>query len=149
MEFKGKGEISTQRLCKKDMGDADPVVEESVMLQFQAEECAELCTMSNSDMQDFFKDNIRKCFEMDSGSFILSNIFNITFDDDHELTGEEFSSCVVKKIDKAVPMIQLKCRLKFTERLHAALPKLLNTVIDIEIKSVNEQASIDDAGIGE
>lgn len=149
MDFKGKGEISTLRVCKKDGGDADPTIEESVMLQFKAEEYAELTGWTNDSMKAFFDKTENKGFEKDSGSVILSHVFNIKFDNHHELIGERFSSCVIKKIDKAVPVIQLKCRLKFTTELHAALPGLLNTLIDIEIKSVNEQLEIpnrDDGG---
>lgn len=149
MDLKVKGEISTLRICKKDAGESDPIVEESVTLQFKAEEYAELAGMTNKEMKDFFDGSENKGFEKDSGSFILSNVFNLIFDNHHELIGEEFSSCVIKKIEKAVPVIQLKCRLKFTEKLYKALPDLLNTLIDIEIKSVNEQSNIDDAGIGE
>lgn len=147
MDFKGKGEISTLRVCKKDTGESDPVIEESVMLQFKAEEYAELVEWTNEEMRNFFKQN-KKGFEEDAGSFILSNIFNMKLDNHHKLTGEEFTSCVIKKIDKAVPVIQLKCRLKFTEKLHKALPSLLNTLIDIEIKSVNEQLKIPDKNEG-
>jgi hypothetical protein len=148
MQFNGKGEISTQRLCKKDMGDADAVIEESIVLQFPAVDCAELAGMNSDEMASFFDKNENKLLEKDRGSFILSNVFNLKIGI-HEFTGEKFSSCVVKKIDKASPVIRLHCRLKFTKDFHRDLPDLLNTVVDIEIKSVNEQSNIDDAGIGE
>jgi hypothetical protein len=142
MNFKGKGEISTQRLCKKDMENADPVIEESLIIQFNADNYAELTGITNEEMKSFFKKNENKGFEKDKGSFILSNVFNLKLDNRHEFTGEKFTSCVIKKIDKTSPVIRLHCRLKFTENFHRDLPTLLNTVIDIEIKSVNEQMEI-------
>jgi hypothetical protein len=146
MTFKGNGEISKQNLCKKYADKADPIIEESLVISFGAEKHAELAGMSSDEMKRFFENQENKSFEKGKGSFIISNVFNLKIAGRHKFTGENFTSCVVKRIKDIGTCIILHCRLKYSKEFHAELPGLLNTVMDIEIKSVNEHGEVPQPG---
>jgi hypothetical protein len=138
MKFKGKGCISKQNLCKKDMDASDPLIEESIIISFKAIEFSELAGMSQNEMEVFLGDNENKSFEKGTGSFILSNTFDLMIANRHDFRGVKFSSASIKEVKMIGHVINLRCRIEYTEEIHRELPALLNTVIDIEINSVNE-----------
>lgn len=143
MKVKAKGEIYSQVLYSTEPEEKDPIMEESLILYFDARIYSEIVGKRQEQIEDYLAGDGDNPPSKAKGSPILRGTFKISMGG-FEFIGEKFSSAEIKIVKKVGAVIKLHIVLPGSEKFHTWIYKNFRKMIDITITEINEQMVIPD-----